>query len=481
MKDPSIIFEDVGAIAFEKETLMFCGAVPGAGGAGALRAAYEDLQQLLQPYNEHYVFTEEGLECQLVTTPGPPTGVGDCIFGEMAFGSGLDDQWLVISILCRLSQRHGELFIHVWDNEGETLLVEAGEVLPGWLEPANGANRPWIHQGKVVLIPDTYYQDRGLSVQEALLFLGRASSRCDDCITSAVLRKVRQYPQRALERQVDLPLTLPRRLASLLVSSRVALHRAVGDVASGIGAGVVQLPPPHPDDDLVDFTVTTTAFTVLFLRFYMSQRSLADDPAHRGSVVAQFLDYYVSENGIDARVDLKSDHELKQSAHQRSLLQAALMAAGVITEPVQPNLHYEEYPEDLEKKMEETFQGDEVVSRLQDFFREVDLEETDSSSGEDEDQQAREYFRSEGVDIDEDDFFEFFAKEALKLSDEQLEELRSDLQPQQGAPATNGEADKPQQGAPAFHEELGESLAELLKSIKEGGGTGPAANFLRGL
>ena len=55
-----------------------------------------------------------------------------------------------------------------------------------------------------------------------------------------------------------------------------------------------------------------------------------------------------------------------------------------------------------------------------------DLSDARLQSTEDPDYECKQYFLDEDVDIDEDDFFEFFLKEGLKLSETKIDELRRD-------------------------------------------------------
>ncbi|GAA5932072.1 hypothetical protein JCM3775_004233 [Rhodotorula graminis] len=73
--------------------------------------------------------------------------------GSTDVTDAVDDEWLVVWILKHLSLAHTDAVISVDDDDGEFLLIEAADSLPAWVTPQNAANRVWIHQGRLHLVP----------------------------------------------------------------------------------------------------------------------------------------------------------------------------------------------------------------------------------------------------------------------------------------------------------------------------------------
>lgn len=87
----------------------------------------------------------------------------------------VDDEWLIVWCLFKLSLLHPDAVIAINDEDGEFLLIEGAEVLPKWVTPNNAINRVslqsifpvvtlflnvhgrlpqvWIYQGRLHLIP----------------------------------------------------------------------------------------------------------------------------------------------------------------------------------------------------------------------------------------------------------------------------------------------------------------------------------------
>jgi hypothetical protein len=65
--------------------------------------------------------------------------------GITNFGDNIDDEWLVVYLLYRLTGFDPNLVIKVDDSDGEFLLIEAANHLPKWCEPSNSENRVFIY------------------------------------------------------------------------------------------------------------------------------------------------------------------------------------------------------------------------------------------------------------------------------------------------------------------------------------------------
>ncbi|KAF9229591.1 SGT1-domain-containing protein [Gyrodon lividus] len=92
---------------------------------------------------------------QLKVIPDPDARLGgdkNVLEGRMRVGDCVDDEWCVIWLLREISKQW-DLVISSSDSDGEFLLIEAAESLPGWLNPLNATNRVWIYRGRLHLIP----------------------------------------------------------------------------------------------------------------------------------------------------------------------------------------------------------------------------------------------------------------------------------------------------------------------------------------
>ena len=122
----------------------FLGPGPGAGGgAGALRARLRGLAG-----GHVWERAPPGARAG----PGGPGAADVC--GSLSVGDGLDDEWLLVGLLLRLSAEVGPgAVFRVWDDDGEFLLIEAAEDLPRWVAPDTSSNRVFLCGGEFHLVP----------------------------------------------------------------------------------------------------------------------------------------------------------------------------------------------------------------------------------------------------------------------------------------------------------------------------------------
>ncbi|KAJ9119510.1 hypothetical protein QFC22_003218 [Naganishia vaughanmartiniae] len=76
--------------------------------------------------------------------------------GRMRIGDAVDDEWLVVWLLTRVSLKWPDLVISIRDTDGEFLLIEAADHLPRWLTPDNAENRFWLAKGHFHLVPPQF-------------------------------------------------------------------------------------------------------------------------------------------------------------------------------------------------------------------------------------------------------------------------------------------------------------------------------------
>ena len=61
--------------------------------------------------------------------------------GRTNFGDSVEDEWLIVYLLRRLSVQYPDIWITAVDTDGQFLLIEAANALPKWLNPEIADNR----------------------------------------------------------------------------------------------------------------------------------------------------------------------------------------------------------------------------------------------------------------------------------------------------------------------------------------------------
>ncbi len=126
------------------------GAAPPAGHGGAGAAQW--LRARLRSLAAGHVW-----ECSPPKVcEGPGGAEGADLWGDLDLGDGLDDEWLLVGLLLRVSAEGGVAAgtaFRVWDPDGEFLLIEAAESLPRWLTPKTARGRVFLCGGEFHVVP----------------------------------------------------------------------------------------------------------------------------------------------------------------------------------------------------------------------------------------------------------------------------------------------------------------------------------------
>lgn len=145
------------------------------------------------------------------------------LHGESDYGDSVEDEWLIVFMLRKLTQAFTSLWVRVSDTDGEFLLIEAANVLPKWLTPEMDRNRVWIHDNKLFLIPvieakNQAVQSKILSIRDAVEHI---KSRPESLVQSPFIEaeafyRLEKYPTHITDSLHYSILTIPRKLAFIL-------------------------------------------------------------------------------------------------------------------------------------------------------------------------------------------------------------------------------------------------------------------------
>ncbi|KAG6017397.1 hypothetical protein E4U43_001430 [Claviceps pusilla] len=75
------------------------------------------------------------------------------LYGITDYGEAIEDEWLIVYMLRELTKVFPYLWVRIADTDGEFLLIEAANTLPNWINSDIDANRVWLHDAKLYLIP----------------------------------------------------------------------------------------------------------------------------------------------------------------------------------------------------------------------------------------------------------------------------------------------------------------------------------------
>ncbi|KAJ8130057.1 hypothetical protein O1611_g3571 [Lasiodiplodia mahajangana] len=153
------------------------------------------------------------------------------LHGTTDYGDSVEDEWLIVYILRRLTTTFQSLWVRVFDSDGEFLLVEAANVVPRWLSPEIDSNRAWIHRAKLQLLPlsASLGAKRPLSLAEAVDFIKLHPEALvhSPFIEAEAFYRLGKYPENIKSLMHHSPITIPRKLAYILHEQPAVIAPAI--------------------------------------------------------------------------------------------------------------------------------------------------------------------------------------------------------------------------------------------------------------
>ncbi|KAL5988460.1 hypothetical protein ACLOJK_036225 [Asimina triloba] len=182
-----------------------------ADAADALSALHLDILDFVAPFVSRYIWQHQPFH--LSVSPESPI---PHLRGKSKFGDNLDDEWFIVFLLFEISKRFPSLSVRVSDSDGEFLLIEAAYSLPRWVNPDTSANRVFIRQAALHIVPKARVLNPTLP--EALRFVvdHPDESRASNAVQSALGRRLSEYPQRARSNMHGVNVRLPLPVAQVL-------------------------------------------------------------------------------------------------------------------------------------------------------------------------------------------------------------------------------------------------------------------------
>ncbi|KAK9480496.1 SGT1 protein-domain-containing protein [Lipomyces japonicus] len=493
-----------------------------------LQKIAEHARQLSKPWIEGYIWQREGFDLKLDETADEP-----CLKGLSEFGDCIDDEWFIVFILRTLSKEHPDIFIKITDNDGEFLLIEAANAIPKWLGPENADNRVWIYKGNVCIIPEDAesISFKAFSISKALGFL---NDHPQDLYRPKILQdeafsRIQAYPQAAKSHIHRARVILPRTAAQILYNypAYIAPISESFMLRDPITMKVCDKMPNFPPEDSVECTIKFTKLIyaqlkaqriVPLAKFNLPKREEKDyDKAELGMKVACGLEMLFaippSSDGKLSKIKTEIEEILKKTKSSTneeiskwdtdedsdnwldmdfSQLEDMLnFEHGIPSVDTEDNATTQQEVLESQQKVKalvdklRRFTEDENAGldgvEFEDEFSESDGEDNDNLS---DDGSMPNSSRIEEIepndDVNEDEFLEFFLKEALNLSPEEIEQFRSDAVEDTEPTAEQIEHELREKGILGEDEDDDLAIVQsLLNSIKsQEGGAGPGSNLL---
>ncbi|KAM0798630.1 putative regulatory factor Sgt1 [Usnea florida] len=180
---------------------------------------------------EDYIWQRDGFKLLIEREDGR-----SFLRGRTNYGDSVEDEWLIVYILRELSKQFPKIWIRVIDTDGQFLLIEAANAIPGWLNPEIADFRVWLNNGKLLIIP---LENRGNSIDEAepksltsneaLDIVEHQTIKLlhDPAVEAEAFHRLQKYPKQILDSLHHAMLIIPRNLAYILHEDPAYISAAV--------------------------------------------------------------------------------------------------------------------------------------------------------------------------------------------------------------------------------------------------------------
>lgn len=398
-----------------------------------LQSCYDKLTKHLEDWNKFYPWSEyNGVTLRFDSIEGKKY-----ILGQHCVEDNLEqEESLIVTLLRIFSKEMGEqVFIKVSDTDGDFLLASCHETIPGNYEYPVGNNRLWMQNGKFIIIPDTIHPNRGLFPKECIETLLNSPFKCVQLENISgkldLLYPMEEFPNKHLSELGVIILELPDnkmsniirtnpKILNFLIKSLFSADMDTMDLIENVKSS-----NSIKETKIQQFLISKNHFDLLLL--YLRVNNLKDDilqiSKYSGKLLSNCLANLLDSKTIE--LDESNDNLIDTTTWESSSVFKLHNFSDLdYSHDYEPDKR-EEPNEKLMDLFTQFFNESEKDStnKTSKSNKQTNMTEDDDSDDEDE-RRAKEYLANENSGINEDDFFEFFLKEALNLKDSDMEGLR---------------------------------------------------------
>ncbi|SSD58524.1 uncharacterized protein SCODWIG_00285 [Saccharomycodes ludwigii] len=398
---------------------------------------YHDLHETLMPWNTYFPWnSHEGIKMDIVKAKFADNSTKEYIKGTLCVNdNAFVEESLVVHILRsfsetinKASKNGNNVFIKIVDTEADFLLLECGETLPPEYDYPIGENRLWVHAGKFKIIPaDTYYPNKGLTFEESLDFIEKTYFKCVELtgISDVLSKNYLQPDFMKLFLQKHLKIVSFRNLNTKYVEYLRKDPKILSYILNF--AYVNQIKPenvsrkftPSNDNKKDELDMITCDTYCDALSVILASTTLTTNDSVEtliGNIVEQVLDILIKKI-IKNIATLGSTDNLSKQLH-------FFLNITKLDHYKYSKIHFEQH---TEKHNIDTMENlTELIKNLnRDCEKDVNTSTHIKNDNDYDEKEIKAYFEKQKIDIDEDDFFEYFLSHALRVDKEELDKCRA--------------------------------------------------------
>ncbi|KAJ8958175.1 hypothetical protein NQ318_006114 [Aromia moschata] len=182
--------------------------------------------KIVQKYTENYLWHKDEFKLICRTSiynylshiDGKKENLPPHLYGVSHYGDNIEDEWFMVFILQQLTKEIPGLIARVYDVDGEFLLIEAADYLPGWANPETCENRVYLSEGNVHLVPRESLDEDRIPITEALSKIREqpANTVASTDIQNSIKNKLKGYPEKTKDNLHRATIYVPVAIAAIL-------------------------------------------------------------------------------------------------------------------------------------------------------------------------------------------------------------------------------------------------------------------------
>ncbi|ODV85871.1 hypothetical protein CANARDRAFT_22658 [[Candida] arabinofermentans NRRL YB-2248] len=454
-----------------------------------LENIYKYLNVELKPYLTHYPWLKAPVEFKLFKYNDDSktrrfSKDYSFIYGKLKYGNENSDTELLSSILYKFTSRDENMFIRLFEENVESIILDCYPYIDQSTSSINidqntVKNRIWINNLMIKYIPEEYYTGKNLTLIQALKFMENSSYKMATPIGLNEYYKeniVDQYPEKVLRQIHVYQVKVSEKLATLIMDNPLYMATAAlcssPDAVSLSDGGINQMVATSNSRkirlssdysfDLNESKLVTIHLrlpVIAYLELLDGDEDISLEQQHErelewGRKLSFDLEQYVyyTENEVNYNPNTSFSKErldeynlkINQDELQVELLRYLIIDKKMKPDPLEKLLNINEnektnlkdpfdaLPENLNFMKDKLFEEYKDKSNMSDFEYYSDDYNNDSEYDSDtQGDHLRSFLDKQNGNGNEnepteDEFFEFFCKDALGLSDEQIESYRAE-------------------------------------------------------
>ncbi|XP_050300653.1 protein ecdysoneless [Anthonomus grandis grandis] len=191
-----------------------------------LETVLSKANRVIEKYTQDYLWHKDPIQFVsrtslsnfLIHNEGRQENQPPHLYGVSHYGDNIEDEWFIVFLLQEITKEIPGVIARVYDSDGEFLLIEAADYLPGWASPETCENRVFIYEGNIHLLPLTDPENPNISIEDAVeqIWTNPQQTIAHQDIQNSIRNRLSQYPDNIKDNFHYATIYVPTAVAAIL-------------------------------------------------------------------------------------------------------------------------------------------------------------------------------------------------------------------------------------------------------------------------